>query len=180
MGRAIELREYPSERPTPSHQRKAAWQRPHRVSRVAATLPESRSSARSHMSSAREPGDLGGARRVMVTSEHPREGKCLTPGPRANEESDALIVPEKSAKTWVTPVESMEGRGAAKEKLASGNARRMQGRGSAPTEARRAGSKDKPRVKGGKYTNLFCHLKVVQLREAYLRLRQRHQLAWTA
>jgi RNA-directed DNA polymerase len=83
-----------------------------------------------------------------------------------------FIVPEKSAKTRVTPVESMEGRGAAKEKLASGNARRLRGRGSAPTEARRAGSRGKPRAKGGKYTNLFCHLKVVQLREAYLRLRQ--------
>lgn len=172
MGRATELREYPLERPTRSHLRKATWRRPHRVSRVVTTLPESKCSARSHMSSAREPGDLDGARRVMVTSEHPRKGERREPGSRANEESDALVVPEKSAKTWVTPVESMEGRGAAKEKLASGNARRIQGRESAPTQARRAGSGDKPRAKGGKYTNLFCHLKVAQLREAYLRLRQ--------
>jgi RNA-directed DNA polymerase len=143
-----------------------------RVSRVVATLPESKSSARSHMSSAREPGDLDGAWQVMVTTGHPRKGFGRTPGQRAGEESDAFVVPKKSAKTWVTPVESMEERGAAKEKLASGNARRMQGRGSAPTEARRAGSKGKPRTKGGKYTNLFCHLKVTQLREAYLRLRQ--------
>jgi len=143
-----------------------------RVSRVAATLPESKNSARSHMSSAREPGDLDGARQVMVTSGHPRKGFGRTPGQQAGEESDALVVPKKSAKTRVTPVESMEGRGAAKEKLASGNARRMQGRESAPTKARRAGSEGKPKAKGGKYTNLFCHLKVVQLREAYLRLRQ--------
>jgi len=143
-----------------------------RVSRVAATLPESKSSARFHTFSAREPGDLDGVRKVMVTDGHPRKGHGRTPGPRAGEESDALVVPEKSAKTWVTPVESMEGRGAAKEKLASGNARRMQGRGSAPTEARRAGSNGKPRAKGGKFTNLFCHLKVPQLREAYQRLKQ--------
>lgn len=143
-----------------------------RVSRVAATLPESKSSARFHTFSAREPGDLDGVRKVMVTGGHPRKGQGRTPGRRAGEESDALVVPKKSAKTRVTPVESMEGRGAAKEKLASGNARRMQGRGSASTEARRAGSNGKPRVKGGKFTNLFCHLKVAQLREAYQRLRQ--------
>jgi group II intron reverse transcriptase/maturase len=143
-----------------------------RVSRVAVTLPESKSTARSHMSSAREPGDLDGAWQVMVTAEHPREGEGQEPGRRAMEESDALVVPKKSAKTRVTPVESMEGRGAAKEKLASGNARRIQGRESAPTQARRAGSGNKPRAKGGKYTNLFCHLKVAQLREAYFRLRQ--------
>src|SRR6187431_1784391 len=116
MGRATELREFPLERPTRSHLRKAAWRRPHRVSRVVTTLPESKSSARSHMSSAREPGDLDDARRVMVTSGHPRKGVSRTPGPRVGEESDALVVPKKSAKTRVTPVESMEGRGAAKEK----------------------------------------------------------------
>ena len=142
-----------------------------RVSRGATTLPESKNSARSHMSSAREPGDLDSVRKVMVTDGHPRKGRGRTPGPRAVEGSDALVVPEKSAKTRVTPVESMEGRGAAKEKLASGNARRMQGRGSAPTEARRAGSNGKPRAKGGKFTNLFCYLKVPQLREAYQRLK---------
>lgn len=63
-----------------------------RVSRVAATLPESKSSARSHMSSAREPGDLDGARQVMVTSGHPRKGFGRTPGQQAGEESDALVV----------------------------------------------------------------------------------------
>ena len=115
MGRATELREFPLERPTRSHLRKAAWRRPHRVSRVVTTLPESKSTARSHMSSAREPGDLDGARRVMVTPEQPREGIRRKPGRRASEESDALVVPKKSAKTRVTPVESMEGRGAAKE-----------------------------------------------------------------
>src|SRR5512139_728559 len=111
MGRATELREYPLERPTRSHLRKAAWRRPHRVSRVVAALPESKCSARSHMSSAREPGDLDGAWQVMVTAEHPRKGGSRTPGRQAVEESDALVVPKKSAKTWVTPVESMEGRG---------------------------------------------------------------------
>jgi RNA-directed DNA polymerase len=144
-----------------------------RVSRVVATLPESKSSARSYMSSAREPGDLDSASVVMVTARPSREGASRKPGREAVEESDALVVPKKSAKTWVTPIESMEERSAAKEKLASGNACRIQGRESAPTEARGAGKQDKPKgPKGGKYTNLFCHLKAPQLREAYLRLRK--------
>ena len=44
------------------------------------------------------------------------------------EESDAVIVPRKSAKTWVTLVESMEGRAAAKRNADGGNALRTQGR----------------------------------------------------
>ena len=44
------------------------------------------------------------------------------------EESDAVIVPRKLAKTWVTLVESMEGRAAAKRNADGGNALRTQGR----------------------------------------------------
>jgi hypothetical protein len=45
-----------------------------------------------------------------------------TPRSQAFEKSDEVIVPRKSAKTWVTPVESMEGRTEAAGKLAVGNA----------------------------------------------------------
>jgi hypothetical protein len=51
----------------------------------------------------------------MVSGRHGREGNSRNPQ-QPCEESDAFIVPtcEKSAKTRVTPVESMEGRDAAK------------------------------------------------------------------
>jgi RNA-directed DNA polymerase len=143
-----------------------------RVSRVADTLPESKDLARSQLSSAREPGDLDSARKVTSAFEHPRKGDSYNPGRQAVEESDALVVPRKRPKTRVTPVEVVEGRRAAKEKLASGNARRMQGRESAPTEAPRAGSHGNRRNRGGKYTNLFCHLKAPQQMEAYQRLQK--------
>src|ERR1700690_3645330 len=59
----------------------------------------------------------------MVSRRQGREGRRRNPQ-QSSEESDALIVPtcEKSAKTWVTPVESMEGRGAANGKPAPRNA----------------------------------------------------------
>ena len=71
-----------------------------------------------------------------VQGDKPQAVGAEAPKPQASEESGAGIVPKKSAKTRVTPVESMEGRGVAKEKLESGHARRIQGRVSAPTEAR--------------------------------------------
>ena len=112
-----------------------------RVSRVVATLPESKNSARSQMSSAREPGDLDGARQVMVTSEHPRKGASRKPGRRASEESDALVVPKKSANSRVTPEESMEGRGEANGNLDQRNASRAQDRQDAPRAACRSRQK---------------------------------------
>jgi len=87
--------------------------------------PGSWSSARLHMPQAREPGGLGGASPPLVGGRQPREGKKpqsvraqalvgACPDGAYPEESDAGMVPKKSAKTWVTPVESMEGRAAAK------------------------------------------------------------------
>ena len=70
--------------------------------------PGSKSSARSHQASAREPGDLDGALPDNVSGEPAQEGKPQSGA--SVEKSDEVVVPEKSAKTWVTPVESMEGR----------------------------------------------------------------------
>ena len=97
--------------------------------------PESKSSARSHMPHAREPGDLGRCPAVEAGGGQAREGEepqavgVRTPQPQASEESDALVVPtcKKSANPWVTPGESMEGRSAANGKSARGNADGTQG-----------------------------------------------------
>ena len=83
----------------------------------AAALPRGRKSlARAHTPQAREPGDLGGASSQPLGDTQLREGEIHKPQSQASEESDAFVVPtcKKSAKTWVTPVESMEGRSAAK------------------------------------------------------------------
>ena len=75
----------------------------------------SKSSARAYMPHARKPGDLAAR---PPQGGHRREGQKPQSAGVSNEESDAPIVPtcKKSAKTRVTPVESMEGRGAAKGK----------------------------------------------------------------
>jgi group II intron reverse transcriptase/maturase len=140
------------------------------VEQVSSARPESKNSARSHMLSAREPGDLGGASSpIMAGVRQPREGSTLEPRSQVSEESDALVVPEKSAKARVTPVESMEGRDAAKGKLASRNVRRTQGRESTLTNLERVGRKA-TKDKETKFTNLMCHLEVPLLEEAYRRL----------
>ena len=69
------------------------------------------------------------------------------------------MVPKKSAKTWVTPVESMEGRPEAKGKSAHGNARRAQDRERAPTQVERIGQRAKGR-EGERFDNLLSALKV--------------------
>jgi RNA-directed DNA polymerase len=90
---------------------------------------------------------------------------------RGSEASDAGMVPRKSAKTRVTPVESMEGRAAAEGKSAHGNAHRAQDRQSAPTQVARIGQRAKEK-KGERFTNLLSALKVPLLTEAYQRLRR--------
>jgi RNA-directed DNA polymerase len=134
--------------------------------------PESKSSARSHMLSEREPGDLGGASPpVMEDGRQPREGRTQKPRSQTPEESDEPIVPMKSAKTRVTPVESMEGRGEAKGKLAPRNAHRTQCRESALTNLERVGRKA-TKDKETKFNNLMCHLKLPLLKQAYHRLKK--------
>jgi len=107
--------------------------------------PGSQSSARLHMLHAREPGDLGGASPPLVGGWQSREGRTAIRGV-CPEESDEGVVPKKSAKTWVTPVESMEERPEAKGNLlqetraghCAGNARPTHG--SRSGGARRKGS----------------------------------------
>lgn len=131
--------------------------------------PGSRSSASSQLPLAREPGDLGGAVASVVDARQPREGEQPHAVARAAEESDAGMVPRKSAKTWVTPVESMEGRAAAEGKSAARNASPTQRGIDALTGLQRIGqrAKDKP---AEKWTNLLSHLRVPLLAEAYRRL----------
>src|SRR3712207_1935350 len=77
----------------------------------AASRSESKTSARSETSPAREPGDLGGASLAQSAGRQPREGKGHKPRSQVSEESDEPIVPVKPTNTWVTPVEPAEGRG---------------------------------------------------------------------
>lgn len=106
--------------------------------------PGSKSSARSHRSHAREPGDLEGAGTSMVDGRHRREGKSRNPQ-QSFEESDARTVPtcKKSANSRVTPEESMEGKRAANGKLAPRNAPRAQDRQGALTVLERVGQRAK-------------------------------------
>lgn len=139
---------------------------------VPSALPESKSSARSHMSSAREPGDLGRAvSPTMAGDRQPREGRSRKPRSQPPEESEAFVVPKKSAKTRVTPVESMEGRDAAKGKPGEGNALRTQSRQSALTKLAWVGQKAATDQET-KFNNLLSHVKVPLLREAYERLKK--------
>ena len=92
---------------------------------------------------AREPGDLDVASPSMVDGRQSREGDEPQSAGESVEKSDAGIVPKKSAKTWVTPVESMEGRPEAKGKSASRNAPRALDRQSAPTSLKRIGKRER-------------------------------------
>jgi len=71
------------------------------------------------MSSAQELGDLGGSPSSTVDEGQSREGIDPQSVEVASEGSDATVVPEKPAKTRVTPVESVEERVAAKGKSSS-------------------------------------------------------------
>jgi RNA-directed DNA polymerase len=85
------------------------------------------------------------------------------------EKSDEAVVAEKPAKTWVTPVESVERRAEAEGISASRNALPAQDGEGALTFLERIGRKAKEK-KGEQFTNLLSHVKVPLLREAYFRL----------
>jgi group II intron reverse transcriptase/maturase len=108
----------------------------------------------------------------MVGAGRPREGEQPQAVERAAEESDAGMVPMKSAKTWATPVEPMEGRPKAEEKSAARNATPTQGGNVALTDLQRIGqrAKEKP---AEKWTNLLSHIRVPLLAEAYRCLRRK-------
>jgi retron-type reverse transcriptase len=103
----------------------------------------------------------------MVGRRHGRKGDLRNPQ-QSFEESDARTVPtcKKSANSWVTPEESMEGKRAANGKLAPRNALRAQDRESALTALERVGQRAKER-KGERFTNLLSHIKVPLLKQAY-------------
>lgn len=133
--------------------------------------PGSKSSACSEQPSLRESGDLEGAS-PRQTASADGNAKSDNPSVQVFEESDEVIVPEKSTKTWVTPVESMEGRTEAKGKSAARNASRTQGRtNDAPTVMQRIGQRAK-RKPEEKFTNLLSHIKIPLLKEAYESLRK--------
>ena len=90
----------------------------HDVTPTKVDLARSKEFGKLRESPAREPGDLGGASPPMAVAGNRGKAEPQSAG-QAVEESDAVVVPKKSAKTWVTPVESMEGRAAAKGKSAS-------------------------------------------------------------
>lgn len=159
------------EQPTPLHQAEGHETDPNNVDLDPRFSPESESSARSQMSSAREPGDLGGASPPMVGGRQLREGQAPQSGANAAEESDEGIVPKKSTKTWVTPDESMKGRPEAKGKSVARNASPTQRGSDAPTSLQRIGQRAKEKPKE-KWTTLLSHVTGAVLKEAYQRLRK--------
>ena len=98
---------------------------------------------------ARKLGDLEGALPPLKDGEQSGEGSEPQSLAKAFEKSDAVVVPGKSAKTWVTPVESMEGRTKAKGMLAGRNAPPTQGGTSAPTDLQRVGHSGARLNRGG-------------------------------
>ena len=133
--------------------------------------PGSKNSASSQQPLAREPGDLGGALASVVDAGQPRQGQQPEAVDYEAEESDAVVVPEKSAKTRVTPVESMEERAAAKGKSAVRNASSTQRETDALTSLQRIGQRAKEKPKE-EWTNLLSHIRIPLLTEAYQRLRK--------
>jgi len=107
----------------------------------------------------------------MVPGRQTQEGHKPQSEEYAFQESDEVMVPRKSAKTRVTPVESMEGRTEAEGKSAARNATPSQGGMDALTDLQRIGqrAKEKPEER---FTNLLCHVKVPLLKEAFGRLRK--------
>jgi group II intron reverse transcriptase/maturase len=88
------------------------------------------------------------------------------------EGSDEGMVPKKSPKTWVTPVEAMEGRPEAEGKSASGNTLRAQDRDGVSTQVARIGQRAREK-RGERFDNLLSAIKAPLLKEAYERLRKR-------
>jgi RNA-directed DNA polymerase len=132
--------------------------------------PGSKSSARPQRPSARKPGGLGVCSPQQCGSRS-REGSEPYSAAHDSEESDAVVVPKKPAKTRVMPVELVEGRAVAKGKLAARNALPTQGGAGALTQLQRVGqhAKEKPREK---LTNLLHLVKLPLLKEAFQRLRR--------
>lgn len=159
-----------SRKPTPSHSADGHDVSPTIVDVALTFPPRSKEFGKLRESPAREPGDLDGASPSMVGGRQAREGESRNPL-QAVEKSDASIVPKKSAKTRVTPVEPMEGRVAAKGKSTARNASPTQCGQDALTFLQRIGERAKQKPKE-QWTNLLSHIRVPLLKEAYQRLRR--------
>jgi RNA-directed DNA polymerase len=157
--------------PTSSFYAEGHGQDPKSVDVDPCLSPGSESSARSQQASAREPGDLDVAPPAMVSGEALQEGDEPHAGETSVEKSDEVVVPKKSAKTWVTPVESVEGRTEAEGKSAARNASSTQSETEALTFLQRIGERAKQKPEE-KWTNLLSHIRLPLLKEAYQRLRQ--------
>ena len=133
--------------------------------------PESESSARPHQPHERKPGDLAAASPPVVGGRQSREGDEPQAVVHDCEKSDEGMVPRKSAKTRVTPVESMEGRPEAEGKSVARNASPTQCGSDALTVLQRIGrvAKERPQER---VTVLLSHMKEPLLKEAYQRLRR--------
>src|SRR3954468_8663512 len=108
---------------------------------------------------------------TMVSGESAQEGHTPQSGAQNVEKSDEVVVPKKSAKTRVTPVESMKGRASAEGKSVARNASSTQREPDVLTYLQRIGKRAKQKPKE-KWTNLLSHVRVPLLKEAYQRLRK--------
>lgn len=133
--------------------------------------PGSTSSACAHQASAREPGGLDVAQPSVVLGEPAQEGDEPQAGAKIVEKSDEVIVPKKSAKARVTPVERAEGRTEAEGKSAARNAPSTLSEHDARTSLQRIRERTKQKPEE-KWTNLLSHMRVPLMKEAYQRLRQ--------
>lgn len=132
--------------------------------------PGSESTARAYMHPARESGDLGSASPDEAGRQR-WEGQEPQATETSSEESDEGVVPEKSAKTWVTPVETMEGRPEAKGKPAARNTSSTRSETDVTTALQRVGQRAKEEPKE-RLTNLLTHLQPPLLKLAYQSLRK--------
>jgi RNA-directed DNA polymerase len=107
----------------------------------------------------------------MVDGRQPREGDEPQAAERAFEESDEGMIPKKSAKTWVTPVESMEERPEAEGKSVARNASTTQGDMDSANVLQRIGQRAKQEPEE-RFTNLLSHIRAPLLKEAYQSLRK--------
>ena len=155
--------------PTQSNHAEGHGRGPTRVGVDSRQSPGSKSSARAQQASAREPGDLDEARPVVVSGRQAREGKPQSAA--SVEKSDEVVVPAKSAKTRVTPVEPMEGRTEAKGKSVARNASSTLSEPDALSFLQRIGERAKQKPEE-KWTNLLSHMRLPLLKEAYQRLRR--------
>ena len=120
---------------------------------------------------ARKLGDLEGASPSVVGGRQPRESDKRQAAAVAFEKSDEAVVPRKSTKTRVTPVEPAEGRAEAKGQSVARNALPTQSGAGAPTVMQRIRQRAKGRPEG-RWTNLFGHLREPLLSQAYHSLRK--------